>query len=138
MGAGAVSVQGVEYSASVEGFLQGGDPTGSAAMATMIQGTAQNCPSSKIVMSGYSQGGQLVHNAAAMLPATTMAQVSSVVIFGDPNNGQAVTNAESKTLVICHAGDNICDGGDLILVEHLTYSKDAAQAATFAAGLARV
>ncbi|PVH78152.1 carbohydrate esterase family 5 protein [Cadophora sp. DSE1049] len=137
MGVGAVSVQGVEYGASIEGFLQGGDPTGSAAMATMIQGTAQNCPNAKIVMSGYSQGGQLVHNAAAMLPAATMAKVSSVVIFGDPNNGKAVANAEAKTLVVCHPGDNICDGGDLILVEHLTYSKDAVQAATFVAGLAR-
>jgi len=53
--------------------------------AAMIQGTAQNCPNAKIVMSGYSQGGQLVHNAAAMLPAATMAKVSSVVIFGDPS-----------------------------------------------------
>jgi len=54
------------------------------------------------------------------------------------DNGQAVAGADaSKTMVICHAGDNICDGGDLILVEHLTYSKDAVQAATFAAGLAR-
>jgi len=35
-------------------------------------------------MSGYSQGGQLVHNAAKLLPVSTMAKVSSVVIFGDP------------------------------------------------------
>lgn len=35
-------------------------------------------------MSGYSQGGQLVHNAAKILPASTMAKVNSVVIFGDP------------------------------------------------------
>lgn len=32
MGAGTVSVQGVEYGASIEGFLQGGDPSGSVAM----------------------------------------------------------------------------------------------------------
>lgn len=44
----------------------------------------KQCPSSKIVMSGYSQGGQLVHNAAKLLPASTVAAVSSVVIFGDP------------------------------------------------------
>lgn len=44
----------------------------------------KQCPSSKIVMSGYSQGGQIVHNAAKLIPAETMANVSSVVIFGDP------------------------------------------------------
>ncbi|KAK0121804.1 hypothetical protein ONS95_010087 [Cadophora gregata] len=138
MGAGAVSVQGVEYSANIEGFLQGGDPAGSATMARMIETTTQNCPNAKIVMSGYSQGGQLVHNAAAMLPVTTMAKVSSVVIFGDPNNGKPIANVDpANAIVICHGVDNICDGGDLILVEHLTYSRDAGQAAEFAADRAR-
>jgi len=36
------------------------------------------------VASGYSQGGQIVHNAAAQLPADTAAWISKVVIFGDP------------------------------------------------------
>jgi len=35
-------------------------------------------------MGAYSQGGQVLHKAAALLPASTMAAVSSVVIFGDP------------------------------------------------------
>jgi hypothetical protein len=35
-------------------------------------------------MAAYSQGGQLIHNAAKQLPSSTMAAVSSVVIFGDP------------------------------------------------------
>ncbi|KAG4441421.1 hypothetical protein IFR05_003108 [Cadophora sp. M221] len=138
MGTGAVSVQGVEYGATITGFLQGGDPAGSVTMAAMIEGTVQNCPSAKIVMSGYSQGGQLVHNAAALLPAATMAKVSSVVIFGDPDNGKPVAGADTaKTMVICHVGDNICYGGDLILPEHLTYSRDAVQAATFTVSRAR-
>jgi len=106
----------------------------------MIQTTMAKCPNTKIVMSGYSQGGQLVHNAAKLLPAKTMAAVSSVVIFGDPDNGQAVAGASAgKTMVICHAGDNICHHGDLILLPHLIYSENAVQAATFAtaqAGLA--
>jgi hypothetical protein len=83
-------------------------------------------------MAGYSQGGQLVHNAAALLPAATTAQISSVVIFGDPDNGEAVQGVSaSRTLVICHDGDNICEHGDLILLEHLTYAEDAGTAATF-------
>jgi cutinase len=35
-------------------------------------------------MGAYSQGGQLLHQAAALLPASTMEAVNSVVIFGDP------------------------------------------------------
>jgi poly(3-hydroxyalkanoate) synthetase len=50
----------------------------------MITNALETCPNTKVVMSGYSQGGQLVHNAAKLLPASTMAKVSSVVIFGDP------------------------------------------------------
>jgi cutinase len=42
------------------------------------------CPSSKVVMSGYSQGGQLVHNAAVLLPAAVTGNVAAAVIFGDP------------------------------------------------------
>jgi len=50
----------------------------------MVADTMKACPNTKMVMAGYSQGGQLVHNAAQLLPAATMAKVSSVVIFGDP------------------------------------------------------
>lgn len=56
------------------------------------------------------------------------------VIFGDPDNGQAVQGVSAaNTMVICHTGDNICQGGDLILAPHLTYGMNAAQAATFVA-----
>jgi predicted esterase len=52
--------------------------------ANLVTKAFSMCPSSKIVMGGYSQGGQLVHKAATLLPASTMKAVSSVVIFGDP------------------------------------------------------
>lgn len=159
VGKQAVTIQGVEYGASIEGFLQGGDAAGSRLMADMISNMVEGCPRTEVVMAGYSQGGQLVHNAAKLLPASTMAKVSSVVIFGDPStspfsyptsirtqtnsipdNGQVVQGASAaKTLVICAPDDNICANGDLILPAHLLYSKNAAQAAAFVttkAGLA--
>jgi cutinase len=112
--------------------------------AQMVQSTLAQCPSTKIVMSGYSQGGQIVHNAAKLLPASTMAKVSSVLIFGDPGMcsdsfsklitlilfpssdfGQPVAGASpAYTKVICHEGDNICEHGDLILIPHLTYGEN--------------
>ncbi|KAJ8061772.1 hypothetical protein OCU04_009569 [Sclerotinia nivalis] len=139
LGSSAVTMTGVDYPADVEGFLEGGDAAGSQTMATMVTSTLASCPKTKIVMSGYSQGGQLVHNAAKLLPAATMSKVSSAVIFGDPDNGHAVQGVSSaKTDIICHAGDDICLGGDLILIAHLTYGMDTTAAAAFvkkAAGL---
>ena len=61
----------------------------------------------------------------------------SVVIFGDPDNGKAVGNIPSNRVdVICHAGDDICAGGDEILPAHLDYSMNAPAAASFVANLA--
>ncbi|KAK3933611.1 cutinase [Diplogelasinospora grovesii] len=130
--ASTLAIQGVDYPASVPGFLEGGDPAGSQQMAADVTQALSACPSTKLVMSGYSQGGQIVHNAAKLLPAATMAKVSSVVIFGDPDYPTPVVNVPaSQQLVICHAGDNICQAGDLILLPHLTYAIDADQAAAF-------
>ncbi|KUJ19401.1 cutinase [Mollisia scopiformis] len=137
VGASAVTVQGVDYPADIPGFLVGGSPQGSQTMADMITKALSDCPSTKVVMSGYSQGGQLVHNAAKLLPASTMAKVNSVVIFGDPDDGEAVQGASAaKTKVICHTGDDICLHGDLVLAPHLTYSENAGEAASFVAAVA--
>lgn len=78
------------------------------------------------------QGGQLVHNAADMLTAEQSAFVKSAVIFGDPNNGDAVGKVSAaNTKIICHNGDLICAGQSIILAPHLTYGRDADTAATF-------
>lgn len=133
VGSGSVNVQGVNgYSASVAGYVEGGDPAGSSSMASEIQSAHSLCPNTKLVVSGYSQGGQIVHNAIGLLPASVASWISKVVIFGDPDNGKALPNvAASKVDTYCHAGDNICVNGDLILVPHLTYGENAAAAAAF-------
>jgi cutinase len=87
VGAGNLAVQGVQYPANVQGFLAGGDATGSKTMADLVTKAVTQCANSSVIMSGYSQGGQLVHNAAKMLPAATTAKVAGVVIFGDPSTG---------------------------------------------------
>ncbi|THV46413.1 hypothetical protein BGAL_0388g00050 [Botrytis galanthina] len=139
LGSSSVTMNGVDYPADVPGFLEGGDAAGSKTMASMVTSTLSSCPDTKIVISGYSQGGQLVHNAAKLLPADTTAKISSAVIFGDPDNGDAVQGVSAdRTDIICHAGDNICQGGSLILMAHLTYGMDTTAAAAFvkkAAGL---
>ncbi|KAI0605570.1 Cutinase [Pyrenophora tritici-repentis] len=135
MGASNVAVQGMAYPADVPGFLVGGDAGGSKLMATMVGQVRAACPDTTLVMAGYSQGGQLVHNAASMLSAADTAFVSSSVIFGDPNNGKPVGNvAAADTKIICATGDLICAGQAVILPPHLSYGANAGQAANFVVG----
>jgi len=133
VGSSNLVIQGVnDYSASVAGYIEGGDPVGSAEAASQIESAHSLCPNTKLVLGGYSQGGQIVHNAVALLPANVASWISKVVIFGDPDDGKALPNvAANKVDTYCHAGDDICLNGDLILVPHLTYAENAAAAAAF-------
>ncbi len=64
-----------------------------------------------------------MHLAASMLPNNTMSKVASVVLFGDPKNGTGVSGVEdAKVLTVCHAGDDICKGSDVVGSAHLNYS----------------
>ena len=53
IGSSNLAVQGVDYSASIPGFLEGGDPAGSKTMASLVTQAFTQCPSTKVVMSGY-------------------------------------------------------------------------------------
>ncbi|CAD6441405.1 271631ca-8155-4618-879a-dd8ae6293e82 [Sclerotinia trifoliorum] len=126
-----VTVQGVDYAANVLGYLEGGDPTGSTTMANLTNTAAAKCPSAKLVLSGYSQGAQLLHNAASTLSAAVTARIAAVVMFGDPDNGKAVgTVPTSKVLSICHDQDIVCTGSGWFTT-HLTYSTNAQAASDF-------
>ncbi|KAF7332463.1 Carbohydrate esterase family 5 protein [Mycena kentingensis (nom. inval.)] len=120
LGGKSLSFQGVDYPANVAGFLQGGDRAGSQTMADDLTKAAQACPNAALVTVGYSQGGQLVHNSAKLLSPAVSQRIKAAVIFGDPDNGDAVSGVNAaNTKIICHAGDNICKGGSLILTPHL-------------------
>ncbi|OGM45344.1 cutinase precursor [Aspergillus bombycis] len=139
VGASALSFQGVNgYSASVEGYLAGGEAAGSKAMASQASDILSKCPDTKLVMSGYSQGCQIVHNAVEQLPAETASKISSVLLFGDPYKGKAFPNVDaSRVHTVCHAGDTICENSVIILPAHLTYAVDVAAAADFAVAAAK-
>lgn len=133
-GASQLAIQGVNYSASVLGFLAGGDSAGATTMYNLIAQTVTRCPSTKIVVSGYSQGGQLVHTATQRLNAAQAARVNAVVTFGDADRDRTFgLVAKDRTLIICHEGDNICDNGIIITSQHRNYEQDAPAAAAFVA-----
>ncbi|KAL2068590.1 hypothetical protein VTL71DRAFT_14927 [Oculimacula yallundae] len=131
LGTDKVTVQGIEYDASVFGYLVGGSPSGTTTYLNTINSASTKCPNTKIVIGGYSQGGQILHNAAEKLTAAVTARIAAVVVFGGPDSKQAVGSIPaSKVLQVCHTGDIICTGkggAD----EHLNYVKDAAMAAAF-------
>jgi len=135
LGAANVAVQGVNnYAADIPGFLAGGSATGSANMASLIEQTMTQCPNTKLCVSGYSQGAQVAHNAANLISSAATAFINSVVLFGDPDDGEAFGQVPaSKVSTDCHVGDDICLHGDLILVQHLDYCLDVGTEASFAA-----
>lgn len=84
-----------------------------------------------------SQGAQIVHLSTALLG--TFPQISAVVLFGDPDEGKAISCLtpaanSADVLTICHDGDLICDGQPIVLPAHLTYGLDGIKAAGFVAG----
>jgi cutinase len=85
------------------------------------------------VLSGYSQGGYAVHNAAYQLSADAMSKVKAVVVFGDPMSKVPVAGIDPhRVLIVCHKGDNICrHEGPFVTPQHLTYADDARDAAQF-------
>ena len=63
---GQWSIQGVNYQATVDGDNCLGLPGGSIA-AQQLEQVASSCPSTKIIMSGYSEGAMVAHNVRSKL-----------------------------------------------------------------------
>jgi len=134
LGGQSLSFVGVNYPASIAGFLEGGDPNGARTMAQDVTSTASACPNTKIVMSGYSQGAQVTHLAATQLSSTVQNRVSAVVVFGDPDDNKGFPGVlNGRSITFCAQGDDICAGGDIINAAHLSYGADAPAAASFVA-----
>jgi cutinase len=126
-----------------------------------VQSTATNCPNTKIVLGGYSQGAVVAGYVTAAeapagvpaslvpapLPPKVADHVAAVTLFGKPSpafltqyDAPDLTigpNYASKTIDLCAQGDTICDGspGGLPTMAHVSYTFNgmAGQAAGFVA-----
>ena len=109
-------------------------------MADLVATALTQCPSTKIVVSGYSQGGMVVHNA--FKNGLSASKVAGAVLFGDPLKRSPVGDLPvAKVKQFCGASDSICGGGGDggATGGHLSYGSSADAAAGFAiqaAGLA--
>jgi cutinase len=127
-----------------------------------VQSTAANCPNTRIVLGGYSQGAAVAGFVTAAevpqgapaafapqpLPVEVADHVAAVALFGKPSaawtsqyGAPAITIGPAyaaKTIELCAQGDTICDGtpGGGPTFAHALYPVNGmvGQAATFAVG----
>ena len=136
----SVSAYGVNYAASIDQSSAG---PGATDMTNHTVQYARDCPNSRIVLGGYSQGASVTDIAIGIptllgsgrtLPIELAPRISAVVVFGNPLRlqGQSINSASrtygGRALDDCNAGDPICGGGINILA-HLTYGFDGSAAA---------
>jgi predicted esterase len=102
-------------------------------MASLVAQALSQCPGTKIIVSGYSQGGMVVHNA--FRNGLSASKVAGAVIFGDPMKRMAVGDLPAaKVKQFCGSSDMICGGGGDggATGGHLSYGSSADAAAAFA------
>ncbi|KAF2007482.1 carbohydrate esterase family 5 protein, partial [Amniculicola lignicola CBS 123094] len=138
LGANRVTVQGVDYPATsgVSSYgaacISSGGGTGPVQMASDVRTVLQQCPQTKVVVSGYSQGGMVVHRAFSA-QGLSSSQVTGAVLFGDPQIRQSVGDLPAaKVKQFCGTSDTVCgqpSGG--VNGGHISYRSIADAAADF-------
>jgi cutinase len=110
-----------------------------------IQSTVANCPNTKMVLGGYSQGAAVIDMITEELPPEVANHVTAVAVFGNPKStfartlggGQLPTISplyRPKTIDLCVPDDPVCSEGKDWTAHHL-YGQTGMtnQAAAFAA-----
>jgi cutinase len=121
----SVGAYGVNYPASKD-FLAAADGANDA--SNHVQQMSNNCPNTKVVLGGYSQGAAVVDIVTAAplpglgfhqpLPTGAADHVAAVALFGNPSGRagglmSALTpNFDGKTIDLCNPGDPICSNGN--------------------------
>ena len=144
----SMGVYAVNYPASYD-FLAAANGANDA--SAHIQWVANNCPNTRIVLGGYSQGAAVVDVVAAIpvpgigfnnpLPPFAGDKIAAIAVFGNPSTkiGLPLTSSPvfgARAIDICNPGDPICSNGDnSSVMAHRSYGPDgtAGQAAYFVA-----
>ncbi|KAI1486755.1 cutinase [Biscogniauxia mediterranea] len=134
-----VAAQGVDYPAFLIDNLRSGgcDPKDADTMRALITKAATDCPNSAIAVSGYSQGAALVHRSVESATTAVKNKIVAAVTFGDTQKAQdddKIPNFDaSKTLILCHDGDKVCEGTLIITDAHSDYDDLAPTGADYIA-----
>lgn len=123
------SVRGISsrdgYDASLAGIYCIGMDGGMACKGILEKMVAQ-CPNSKFVTAGYSQGAMVARICVAYASEAAKSKVVGILTYGDPFNGATVKGFDSSKIKInCNSNDGVCKGDFSIGVGHLSYSTGA-------------
>ena len=141
-----VTSYAVNYDAS---FTQANVGPGATDMSDHIISLAGQCPQTRFVVGGYSQGASVVDVSIGVvpwlgqvvtIPVSLASRIAAVVVFGNPlgDLGQTIASLSPvygpKSDSFCNAGDPVCAKG-FNLDAHLAYATDgsAVRGAQFAA-----
>jgi cutinase len=160
VGGKSIAVYPVNYPAS-DDFAPSVN-AGTSDASAHVQSMIANCPNTKMVLGGYSQGALVIDQitiaqapVAGFVPETLSADqadhVAALALFGNPSDrylGASVSTVSpwygAKAIDLCAPGDPVCSPGALFTVpthdemfspEHLSYPHSGmpAQAATLVA-----
>jgi len=91
----------------------------------------RQCPDTKVVLAGYSQGARCIHGALEKSEhPVDGSQIAAVVAFGDPLNGEnSFKNVNrEKVLQVCGDSDDRCQHGQVdkwVHGGHVSYGQTA-------------
>jgi cutinase len=159
VGGRSVGVYPVNYPAT-EDFAPSAN-AGAEDASAHVQSMAANCPNTKLVLGGYSQGAMVIDLITiaqapvagfvpASLPQDVADHVAAVAVFGNPSDrylGAPISAISpwygAKAIDLCAPGDPICSPGpltppthdEMFSAAHLSYQQSGmpAQAAAFVA-----
>lgn len=146
VGGRSVGAYAVNYPASFD-FLAAAAGANDASLH--VQYMMANCPQTRLVLGGYSQGAAVIDVIAAVpipavgfnapLPPNTPDYVAAIAVFGNPSTklGIPITASPvwgSRSIDLCNGLDPVCSGGDDIAA-HSNYGPGifTDQAAAFVA-----
>jgi cutinase len=139
----SVGFYAVNYPASDD--LVRSPPVGADDARAHVQATVANCPNTRMVLGGFSQGANVIDRITEELRPEVADHVAAVAVFGNPRStfartlggGQLATISplyRSKTIDLCVPDDPVCSEGKN-WAAHQLYGQNGMtnQAAAFAA-----
>jgi cutinase len=142
-GAKSVSVYAVDYPASQD--YANSIAAGAGDASAHAQSTAANCPNTRILLGGYSQGASVIDSITETMPPEVADHVGAVAVLGNPKSAYSASLAGGplpaigplyapKTIDLCVQDDPFCsEGGNWLAHDFYGFTGLTVKAAAFAA-----